>query len=565
MPAHNGRMTRPSQLLHPPIQPVAPRHASTVLLLRDCADGFEVLMTRRSDQASFASSAYVFPGGGIEEQDATAAAHALARTRPAQQATPDALRVTQALAGIRETFEELGILLAHDAAGRPVAPAEAAQLRRHASLYEQCRARGWQLAVDQLWYLAHWTADRTLPKRFSVPFFVARMPEGQIPEADGTEQFEPTWIRPRDAVQRFEAKTLSLLFPTLRTLQHLSRYANTEAVLAALQGEQPLWHSCPRTGLVNGREKRHMESDMAYGELAMVCPDGQALHHLDWQSERAVPLRGNLQRLTAPNPGTMTGPGTNSYLVGEAATGFIAVDPGPDEPAHLQRLFEAAGGDIRHIVCTHSHPDHSPGAVPLQAMVEQSGRARPPVMGMPSAPTARANSRFKPDITLRDGERIVLSGHGPDGETTHTLQAVFTPGHAANHLCLVLEEDALLFSGDHILNGSTTIINPPDGNMLDYLDSLDRLDALCADRGIEYILPAHGYVLGFARQAIAQLKAHRLAREAKVLAAMRARPDGSIQDWVALAYADTPEALWPIAERSLLAHVERIQTLCLGH
>lgn len=565
-PAHNGRMTRTSQLLHPQVQPVEPRHASTVLLLRDCADGngFEVLMTRRSEQASFASSAYVFPGGGIEEQDATAAAHALARARAAQWQTPGALRVTQALAGLRETFEELGILLANDAAGRPVAPAEVAQLDRHAPLYEQCRARGWQLAVDQLWYLAHWTADRTLPKRFSVPFFVARMPEGQIPEADGTEQFEPTWIRPQDAVQRFEARTLSLLFPTLRTLQHLGRYANTDAVLAALRGEQPLWQSCPRTGFVDGREKRHMESDMAYGELELVCPDGQVSHHLDWQSERAVPLRRNLLRLTAPNPGTMTGPGTNSYLVGDAATGFIAIDPGPDEPAHLQRLFEAAGGDIRYIVCTHSHPDHSPGAAPLQALVEQAGRARPPVMGLPSAPTARANSRFKPDITLRDGERIALAGQGPEGKTTHTLQAVFTPGHAANHLCFVLEEDGLLFSGDHILNGSTTIINPPDGNMLDYLDSLDRLDALCTAQGIQYILPAHGHVLGSARQAIARLKAHRLAREAKVLAAMRARPDGSIQDWVALAYADTPEALWPIAERSLLAHVERIQTLCLG-
>lgn len=559
--------TRPSQLLHPQRQPVDTRDASTILLLRDCADGngFELLMTRRSAQASFASSAYVFPGGGIEEQDAGAATHALARARAAQRSTPAALRVTQALAGIRETFEELGILLAYDAAGQPVTPAEAAQLDRHAPLYAQCRERGWQLAVDRLWYLAHWTADRSIPKRFSVPFFVARMPEGQTPEADGTEQFEPTWIRPQDAVQRHEARELSMLFPTLRTLQHLCRYASTDAVIDALQQEQPLWQSCPRTGLVKGRETRHMESDMAYGELEMVCPDGQPLHHLDWQSERPVALRRNLMRLTAPNPGTMTGPGTNSYLAGEVATGFIAIDPGPDEPAHLRRLFEAAGGDIRTIVCTHSHADHSPGAAPLQAMVEQSGRARPPVMGLPSAPTARANSRFQPDITLRDGERIALSGQGPQGKITHTLQAVFTPGHAANHLCFVLEEDALLFSGDHILNGSTTIINPPDGNMLDYMDSLEKLDALCAAQGIEYILPAHGHVLGFARQAIAQLRAHRLAREAKVHAAMRAKPDGSIQDWVALAYADTPEKLWPIAERSLLAHVERIQALCLGH
>lgn len=170
-------------------------------------------------------------------------------------------------------------------------------------------------------------------------------------------------------------------------------------------------------------------------------------------------------------------------------------------------------------------------------MVEHSGQGKP-VMGMASAP-ARANSRFKPDVSLSDGERITLT-KGPDGEVTHTLQAIFTPGHAANHLCFLLEEDALLFSGDHILNGSTTVISPPDGNMIDYLASLDKLHALCLERSIRYILPP-GYVLGFARHQIlleptdwpgiqgAQRHAH--------------QPDGSIQEWVAIAYADTPKAL----------------------
>ena len=138
---------------------------------------------------------------------------------------------------------------------------------------------------------------------------------------------------------------------------------------------------------------------------------------------------------------------------------------------------------------------------------------------------------------------------------------VFTPGHAANHVCLALVEDGLLFSGDHILSGSTTIVSPPDGEMTAYLDSLDRLHGLCGSHGIDFILPAHGHVLGAARQAIAQLKAHRLKREAKVAAAMQARPDGTPQDWVALAYDDTPQHVWPIALRSLQAHVDRIRAL----
>ena len=303
---------------------------------------------------------------------------------------------------------------------------------------------------------------------------------------------------------------------------------------------------------------------MPFGGLALGGPGGPIVHPLDWQTERAVPLLRNVQRLTAPNPGVMTGPGTNSYLVGDPATGFIAIDPGPADAEHLDKLWRAAGGDIRMIVCTHSHPDHSPGAAPLQALCVQAGRAAPPILGLPSAPTARAASAFTPDRALQNNELLALSGQAPEGKMTHTLQVIHTPGHAANHVCLLLQEDGLLFSGDHILNGSTTVIDPPDGNMADYLDSLDRLDALCAEHSVEFILPAHGHVLGGpingARSAIAKLKAHRLAREAKVLAAMQALPDGSMEDWVQHAYDDVPPRMWPVAQRSLLAHVERIRS-----
>jgi glyoxylase-like metal-dependent hydrolase (beta-lactamase superfamily II) len=139
-----------------------------------------------------------------------------------------------------------------------------------------------------------------------------------------------------------------------------------------------------------------------------------------------------------------------------------------------------------------------------------------------------------------------------------------TPGHAANHLCLVLLEDGLLFSGDHVLNGSTTVVDPPDGDMTHYLESLDRLAAACGTHGIEFILPAHGHVLGAARDAILRLKRHRLQREAKVIAAMRARPGATPDDWVPLAYDDVPPRMWPVAQRSLLAHVQRIEALGLA-
>ena len=562
-------MPRTSQQLHPHREPVATRPAATVLLLRDAAGdagGLEVLMTRRSDTASFAPGAYVFPGGGIDALDAAPATHAAADRRPTQGDLP----LTQAIAAIRESFEELGILLArHAADGRWAGAGDIAAIDRHQPFVAQCSARGLRLAADSVFLLAHWITDRDLPRRFDVPFLVARMPPGQEPVADEAEQFEPVWVKPADALARHEAGQFFMIFPTIRTLQRLATFATTQAVFDALQSEEPLWTSCPRAGTLAGKEARYMESDLPYGELALVCPDGQIVHPLDWQTAQPVLLLRNVQRLTAPNPGVMTGPGTNSYLVGDPATGYIAIDPGPADPEHIDRLWRAAGGDIRMIVCTHSHADHAPGAAPLQALCVQAGKPRPPILGLPSAPTARAASLFTPDRSLQNNELLALSGQAPEGKITHTLQVIHTPGHAANHLCLLLVEDALLFSGDHILNGSTTVIDPPDGNMADYLDSLDRLDAVCAEHGVEFILPAHGYVLGGpvhgARSAIAKLKAHRLAREAKVLAAMQALPDGSMDDWVRHAYDDVPPRMWPVAQRSLLAHVERIRALQPGN
>jgi glyoxylase-like metal-dependent hydrolase (beta-lactamase superfamily II)/8-oxo-dGTP pyrophosphatase MutT (NUDIX family) len=544
------RMVRASQLLYPQREPAALRAAATVLLLRDTPDGVEVLMTRRSASASFAPGAYVFPGGGIDPADALA--HPLSTRR----ATQSELHLTQAIAAIRESFEELGVLLARKANGQHASADDIASLDRQQAFAEQCRTRGLRLAGEEVFVLAHWVTDRDLPRRFDVPFLVARMPEGQVPVADESEQFEPVWLRPADALVRHAADALFMLFPTVRTLERLQHYASVQAVLdACAETEEPLWTSCPRAGLLKGAQARFMEHEAPFGELRLTSPDGQIIHPLDWQTAQPVPLLKNLLRLTAPNPGVMTGPGTNSYLVGDRHSGYIAVDPGPADADHLQRLWRAADGDIRMIVCTHSHPDHSPGAGPLQAMC----RTPPPILGLPSAVTARAASEFSPDRTLAHGEQLRVIG--PDANSTHTLKVLHTPGHAANHLCLVLLEDGLLFSGDHILNGSTTVVDPPDGNMNDYLNSLDLLSAACDEHQIEFILPAHGYVLDQAKAAIAQLKAHRLRREAKILKVMQAHPQGSMDDWVALAYDDVDARIWPVAKRSLLAHVQRLESM----
>ena len=314
----------------------------------------------------------------------------------------------------------------------------------------------------------------------------------------------------------------------------------------------PLPTLSQRQGQVAGQLRQFAGHESPFGELVLRSPDGSDRPVLDWQPLQAVPLLKNLHRLTAPNPGMMTGPGTNTYLLGDISSGYAVIDPGPDDPSHVARLHLITGGDVRMIICTHSHPDHSPAARPLQALCTVT---KPPIYGLPAASTAKPGHDFVPDQVLDNHQRLCLQG----STEAHTLQAIHTPGHAANHLCLLLVEDGLLFSGDHILNGSTTVIDPPDGNMDDYLNSLDRLEALCQAQSVEFILPAHGHVLGNASGAIRHLRAHRLQREAKIARALAQRPDGSVQDWLALAYDDVPPQLWPVAARSLLAHVQRIQ------
>ncbi len=548
-------MVRPHLQIHPARTPAAPLPAATVLLLRDGDQGLEVLMTRRSLTASFAPGAYVFPGGGIDPLDAQV--HHLAKRRPTQ----NDLRLTQAMAAIRESFEELGILLATNRQGHMANMSDIATFDRQRPLFTQCEEMGWTLAADQVFVLAHWITDRDLKRRFDVPFLVARMPPDQTPVADEQEQFEPLWIRPEEALRRHREDDFFIIFPTIKTLERMQAHQTVESVMQACASEQPWFTSCPRAGWLNDEEVRFMEHDAPFGELALTCRDGQIVHRLDWQSQTPVRLLKHVQRLTARNPSVMTGPGTNSYLVGDADSGHIVIDPGPADTSHVQRLWDSAQGRIKAIVCTHSHPDHAPGAFLLKSWCESKG-LQVPIWGISSAPTSRANSAFVPDQELKDGERLVLQGPSD----THTLQVVHTPGHAANHLCLLLEEDGLLFSGDHVLNGSTTVIDPPDGHMGDYLASLDKLIDQAHAHHVAFILPAHGHVLGnlwgeafSAIDCMRRLKQHRLAREAKVIAAMKALPNGTMDDWLRLVYDDVPQGLWPVAMRSLLAHVERVR------
>lgn len=531
-------MVRPAQQLHEWREPAPLRPAATILLLRDASPGIEVLMTRRSLKASFAPGAYVFPGGALDPADQSPAARAVSRSRPDQH---DEI-LGYATAAVREAFEELGILLANQADGEPVSAAAAARLDRahDGELISQLAAHNWTLALDDVWWFSHWIADRDIPRRFDARFFIARMPDGQHPSADGNEQFEPTWVAPADALARHERGDFEMIFPTIRTLRQLSRFGSVAQAIDHCRHQAAVWTSSPRAGLMDGRIERFCEDEPPYGELELVVPDGRPLHSLDWQHEHPVQLLKNVWRLTAPNPGRMTGPGTNCYIIGGPGE-YLVVDPGPEDFAHVARIHALVGKDLKAIFCTHAHQDHVPGAAILQSLTGA------PTFGRPTGPDFAPEWKWTPDRTLHDGDRITV------GNTT--LRVIHTPGHTEHHLCLLLEEDELLLSGDHILNGSTTVITPPDGNMRDYLSSLERLKA----ERFDTILPAHGHVLGRAKLEIDRLIAHRMKRESKVFAALHAHPRGTLDDLVAIAYDDTPKVLWGAAKRSLLAHLLKLR------
>jgi glyoxylase-like metal-dependent hydrolase (beta-lactamase superfamily II) len=250
-------------------------------------------------------------------------------------------------------------------------------------------------------------------------------------------------------------------------------------------------------------------------------------------------LAPGLRRLIAPNPSLMTGPGTNTYLLG---TGKIAVlDPGPAIPAHIERILAEAAGGVRWILVTHTHPDHSPGAAPLAA------RTGAELLGLPAPPGEHQDTTFVPDRELADGDVLELGGV--------TIDVVHTPGHASNHLCFRHAALDWLFTGDHVIDGSTVVIDPPDGNMRHYLDSLAKIRTLAC----RAIAPGHGNLIEDPRRAIDRIVRHRYEREADVAAAIAGHPGFSTHELVPLVYRDVDPRLHGWAERSLLAHALKLE------
>jgi glyoxylase-like metal-dependent hydrolase (beta-lactamase superfamily II)/8-oxo-dGTP pyrophosphatase MutT (NUDIX family) len=472
------------------------RGSAAVVLVRGQGADLETWWVRRSDAVPHMPGFDAFIGGSVEPADAEL---------PIEGAADEANRVLRACA-IRETFEESGVLVA--LAGTPrCSPERLLEARRlllagSAAFPELAWDCGWRFRADALEFAGRWQTPPFLPTRFDTTYFLARAPEGQEPAVRHGELASGEWIRPLDALDRYHQGAATFAPPILHTLLAL---AGGEEGLAERLAEGPELASYP---------VRRVEFKW-----------GIVLHPM-----KARPLP----------PATHT----NAYLIGERE--MALVDPGSGDPAELeplQTLLETLaieGRRLKIVLLTHHHPDHVGGAQALRR------RWRVPVAAHPE--TAR---HVPVDRTLADGDRVTLAPGLGDWD----LRVLHTPGHAPGHLCFLHPRTRSLFCGDLIPGGrGTVIIDPPEGDMAAYLASLERLLA----EPVETLFPSHGAPQGAAMRRIRWLLEHRHKRESLALGALTAAP----QEMPALlesVYHDTARELWAYAERSLLAHLLKLE------
>ena len=534
----------PSQVPSPPI-----RLACTVVLLRDGADGVETLLLRRTPAAVFMGGYYVFPGGALVDEDHDAARDHLVGVTPAQASARLSLADGATafwIAAVRETFEECGILLARDRDARAVSASRVSTLAAdRAALNAGTQSfKAWlerhALRVDggDLAYFDHWITPPKRPRRFDTRFFLARAPHDQHASPDGIETVDARWILPHEALSLADAGTMPVANATQFVLQRLAQASSVDAALAAARSLETIACNRPCVAQGGAGARTFVRGDAPYHEIHWCDPDESTQGTYDLVPGIVKRLDRHVSRLVAPNPGPMTGPGTNTYFVGDRE--LAVVDPGPSDDRHVAAILAHGAGRIRWVFCTHAHHDHSPAA----AMIARATGAE--LIGMPPPRSSRHDQTFVPDRIVGDGETMNL------GDVV--LTALHTPGHAPNHVCFRLEATRMLFTGDHVMQGSTVVIAPPEGNMRDYLDSLERLLRI----DIAIIAPGHGYLIGDAHDEVRKLIQHRRWREERVLDALLRHREADVEMLVDDVYPDLRAVLRAPAMQSLRAHLLKL-------
>lgn len=447
-------------------------------------------MTTRPDHLRFMGGAAVFPGGSLDPGDLDEAWRDLSNLDPREAA--EALGEEDAsvalgsyICGLRECFEEVGLLLTA-AADREVPRSTSGS---GVAFLEACRSAGALLDAASLVPAGRWVTPQGSPMRFDTRFFLAAAPAEWVPDPDPNEVAGCRWVTPAAALSELASGVSLMAPPTVEMLQRLGAYASVADATAGL-----------RTNGLKGA--------------------GSVL------SLRVSPL---VHVVLAPNAGVMTGPGTNTYIVGSGPT--LVIDPAVDDEEYLAAVLDAAG-EVAEILVTHRHADHVGGAGALSRATGARVRA------WGTAPAGNV-----PVEPLHDGEAIRAGGV--------ELLCLHAPGHASDHVCFLLEGAASLFAGDNILGEGTAVIAPPDGDMKEYMATLRRLRALDVDR----IYPGHFRPLDGGTSVIEGYIQHRQARAEAILEVLRAGPKNT-EEIVAAVYTDTPAHLHPVARLSVEAQLQ---------
>lgn len=369
--------------------PAAPRHAATVVVVRDAPPGFEVLMLRRTETRDHTSGAWVFPGGLVDAADRRC--HEVCAGID-DAAASERLGVPSGgldyyVAAIRECFEEAGILFALDLQGQPIdmlvdtgtrlADLRVPLHRGEVAFVDICRESELRLAAGDLHYIAHWVTPLGRPKRFDTRFFLAVLPAGQSSAHDALETVDHAWLRPADALSR--AAELRLLTPQRSLLATLGRHADTAALVAWARSSREVAPVTPRLALDRNGLQTVQPHEPAWAEIGYLDPQGQGTAWSELRPGVAVRLSPHVLRVTSAS-------GWNSYLVGGGdAAAWTAIDPGPDDAAHVDALLAAAVGRIDRILLTDAA--RSPGA---SALASRTGARVQTTQDLESIPIATA-------------------------------------------------------------------------------------------------------------------------------------------------------------------------------
>jgi glyoxylase-like metal-dependent hydrolase (beta-lactamase superfamily II)/8-oxo-dGTP pyrophosphatase MutT (NUDIX family) len=465
-----------------------PRAAATLVILRDGPPGLEVLLTVRPQGMRFMGGAAVFPGGALDPSDLDnrwEAAANLSRSEAARALNEDdsVAALGAFVCALREAFEEVGFLFGSG----PLDRVDRASVANGTEWLEHLLSLGIVLDAAALVPAGRWVTPIPSPVRFDARFFVTGAPSGWTAIPDPSEVEEARWLTPVGALEELAAGRLIMAPPTIQLLQ---RIEPCDDVVTALD---------------------NLATDG--GEFGARPP-----------SVRVHPM---VRLFLAPNPGTMTGPGTNTYVVD--TDNACVIDPAVDDPDFLDGIVGAAAS-IATIVVTHRHPDHIGGVRRLVDRTDAVVRA-----------AGGGDAGGVPVVPLADEEVIATA--------RARLECILSPGHASDHICLRLDDS--LFSGDTVLGEGTAVIAPPDGNLADYLASLRRLREL----DIARIFPGHFRPLARPREVIDGYLRHRAARHRAILESL-ADADASVDEIVSRVYTDTPSDLHPVAKWSVLAHLE---------